>query len=176
MTDDRKAARVPHRRRSEPGRAVRGHWVGAKSIGRGGGTALAARCRIGEAAPPGTVTLEVVAAGPQGGVAVVRVSGEIDLWTGEQFRAGLFAVVEAGFGRIIVDFEGVRFCDATGLGALVAAYNRLDGSGDGLRLACVRPAQRRLFRITGLDRLFALHESVEEALREGRAPSTATQG
>lgn len=134
------------------------------------------RCRMGEAAQTGAVTLDVLPVGPRGAVAVVKVMGEIDLRTADQLKTGLLRVVESGYGRVVVDFEGVRFCDATGLGALVAAHNRLVAAGGGLRLARVRPAQRRIFHITGLDRLFALHESIEEAVRGGHAPTTATQG
>lgn len=133
------------------------------------------RCLMGETAQAGVVTLEVLPVPPSGAVAVVTVTGEIDLRTADQLKIGLLGVVDSGFGRIIVDFEGVRFCDATGLGALVAAHNRLVAAGGGLHLARVRPAQRRLFHITGLDRLFTMHESVEEAVRGGHARSTATQ-
>src|SRR5437879_6053911 len=146
MTDDRKAARVPHRRRPEPGCTTQN----AKSAVRKGGRVNATGCRPGPEIEVGAVALEGRPTGPSGDVAVVTVSGEIDLRTAEDFRAGLLDVVEAGFGRIIVDFGRVRFCDATGLGTLVAAHNRLEPAGGLLRLACVRPAQRRLFRITGL--------------------------
>lgn len=194
MTDDREAARVPHRRRSGLS-CAQGHRTGATPAGRGGGNedgrpvgneggrpvgqgdgkVSAMRCLMGEAAQTGAVMLEIMPLTPRGPVAVVKVTGEIDLRTADQLKIGLLGVVESGFGRIIVDFEGVRFCDATGLGALVAAHNRLVAAGGGLGLARVRPAQRRIFRITGLDRLFTLHESVEEAVHGGHAPSTATQ-
>ncbi len=155
---------------------MQGQPAGAKSSVRRAGRSLAARCRLGSDVPGGNVTLDVRTAGPRGDVAVVAVSGEIDLRTAEEVRSGLLTVVDAGFGRIIVDFDGVRFCDATGLGVLGAVRNRLEGPGPRVCLARVRPAQRRLFRITGLDRLFALHDSVEDAVRDGHAPSTAAQG
>jgi anti-anti-sigma factor len=109
-------------------------------------------------------------------VAVIKVAGEIDLRTARTVRTGLVDVAEAGFRRIVVDFEQVRFCDATGLGALVAAHNRLHADGGELRLARVQAAQRRIFRITGLDRLFTLHESVEDAVGEGRTPTASPLG
>lgn len=134
------------------------------------------RCRVSAEEPTRDVSLEVTTAGPGGRVAVIKVTGEIDLRTARTVRTGLVDVAEAGFRCIIVDFQQVRFCDATGLGALVAAHNRLRADDGELRLAGVRPAQRRIFRITGLDRLFTLHESVEDALGGGRSPTTSPLG
>jgi anti-sigma B factor antagonist len=126
--------------------------------------------------PSRAVSLEITTAGPGGRVAVITVAGEIDLRTARTVRTGLIDVADAGFRCIVVDFQQVRFCDATGLGALVAAHNRLRSDGGELRLARVRAAQRRIFRITGLDRLFTLHDSVEDAVGEGRSPTASPRG
>jgi anti-anti-sigma factor len=126
--------------------------------------------------PIPAVSLEVTTAGPGGRVAVIKVTGEIDLRTALTVRTGLVDVAEAGFRRIVVDFQHVRFCDATGLGALVAAHNRLRADDGELRLAGVRAPQRRILHITGLDRLFTLHESVEDAVGEGRSPTASSLG
>jgi anti-sigma B factor antagonist len=160
MTNGRKAAYMPRRHIAAPGAR----------------TAAAHRCAVRPADTPQAVTLDVSTAGPQGHTAVVKVSGEIDLRTAQALKTGLLDLVQAGFGRIVVDFGDVRFCDATGLGALVAAQNRLAPDAGGLRLAGVRPAQRRLFGITGLDRLFVLYDNVEEAVREDRPSTAAPRG
>lgn len=101
--------------------------------------------------------------------AVVMVAGEIDLRSAMALRDHLNAVTEAGFGSIVVDFERVLFCDASGLNALVALANRLRVQGGGVWLANVRPAQRRLFQITGLDKRFPLCEGVEDAVAQALA-------
>jgi anti-anti-sigma factor len=121
-------------------------------------------------------TLTVDVAARHGETVVVEVAGEIDLRTAEPLRTRLLGLVDAGFGSIVVDFEHVRFCDASGLGALVAVRNRLRGRGGDLRLARVRPPQRRIFRITGLDALFTLHDSVDGAVRKGQAPAAPSLG
>jgi anti-anti-sigma factor len=121
----------------------------------------------------GEVTLAVTVSGRHRQMVVAEVAGEIDLRTAETLRTRLLGLAEAGFGQIVVDFAQVRFCDATGLGALVAVRNRLRERGGDLRLARVRPAQRRIFHITGLDRLFALHDSVEGAVRQAQGSATS---
>ncbi|OLT33056.1 hypothetical protein BJF79_35340 [Actinomadura sp. CNU-125] len=98
-----------------------------------------------------------------GDTAVVAVTGEIDLHTADTLRARLVALHATGLRHLVVDFGGVAFCDATGLGSLVAAHNEISADGGRISLARVRPAQRRLLRITGLHRLFPLHNDPDEA-------------
>jgi anti-anti-sigma factor len=111
-----------------------------------------------------------------GRTVVTEVAGEIDLRTGRGLRKRLFELADAGFGRIVIDFAEVRFCDASGLGVLVAVQNRLRRQGGQLLLARVRPAQRRLLRVAGLNGLFPLHDSVAAAISAGREPTTAPLG
>ncbi|MCW2900527.1 MAG: anti-sigma-factor antagonist [Streptosporangiaceae bacterium] len=119
------------------------------------------------------MTLAVTVSGRNRRVVVAEVAGEIDLRTADTLRTRLFGLAEAGFGCIVVDFAEVRFCDATGLGTLVAVRNKLRERGGDLRLARVRAPQRRIFVITRLDRLFRLYDSVEDAIREGQAPQAS---
>lgn len=119
------------------------------------------------------MTLAVTVSGRHRQMVVAEVAGEIDLRTAETLRTRLLGLADAGFGQIVVDFAQVRFCDATGLGILVAVRNRLRERDGDLRLTRVRPAQRRIFRITGLDRLFALHDSVEDAVRQAQRSTTS---
>ncbi|MEV0667220.1 STAS domain-containing protein [Actinomadura luteofluorescens] len=109
------------------------------------------------------------------GTAVVAVAGEIDLRTAGPLRDRL---VEAhgrlpgpGPRRLVADFAAVPFCDAAGLGALVAAHNLISAAGGEIALAGVRPAQLRLLKITGLHRLFAIHRDVEAALSGQDSPT-----
>ncbi|GAA3240395.1 STAS domain-containing protein [Actinocorallia longicatena] len=112
--------------------------------------------------------LRVELSGLHGETAVVTVAGEIDLRSALVLRDHLTAVTEAGFGSIVIDFEYVLFCDASGLNALVALANKVRAQGGGVWLAGVRPAQRRLFQITGLDRRFPLCDRVEDAVALAR--------
>jgi anti-sigma B factor antagonist len=96
--------------------------------------------------------------------AVVEIVGEIDVHTVGELRTILMALADEGRVHIVADFSGVRFCDAAGLGALVAVNNRVAESGGSLRLIGVRPAQRRILQITRLDQLFRRYDSVDDAL------------
>ncbi|MFV2176096.1 STAS domain-containing protein [Actinomadura sp. LOL_016] len=114
-------------------------------------------------APAALPGLEIDVARVHADAAVVTVSGEIDLHTADTLRARLVSLHASGLRRLVVDFAGVLFCDATGLGALVAVHNEITADGGRIALARVRPAQRRLLRITGLHRLFTVHNDPDEA-------------
>jgi anti-anti-sigma factor len=106
----------------------------------------------------------VTVARRDGRSAVVEVVGEIDVHTVGELRAILMALADEGGMHIVADFSGVRFCDAAGLGALVAVNNRTGNTGGSLSLTGVRPAQRRILRITRLDHLFRPYDSADDAL------------
>ena len=116
--------------------------------------------------------LEVIPTVVRGDTAVVEVKGEIDLRTADALRARLVEVHASGPLRLVVDFTAVPFCDAAGLGALVAAHNQIAAGGGEIVLAGLRPAQRRLLYITGLHRLFPVHENVSGALAAHDSPTT----
>ncbi|MFC4053174.1 STAS domain-containing protein [Actinomadura syzygii] len=124
-------------------------------------------------AAPSTAELRVEVALRHGDTAVVAVAGEIDLHTADTLRARLVELHGTGMRRLVADFAAVPFCDAAGLGALVAAHNQVSATGGEIALAGVRPAQLRLLRITGLDRLFAVHADVPDALAGHDSPSTS---
>jgi anti-anti-sigma factor len=94
--------------------------------------------------------------------AVVRLSGDLDIATRDSTQAQLDSV-DADIA--IVDLTDVRFMDGGALGLFVALKKRLRGSG---RLGIVKivtsnPRFVRLFHITGLIKLFDLHESLLQA-------------
>ncbi|MFC5746680.1 STAS domain-containing protein [Actinomadura rugatobispora] len=136
------------------------------------------RCRSGgarpvrdPACPGGGLLLEVEAVETRGAAVLAEVRGEIDLQTADLLRTRLTALHAAGHRHLVVDFAAVPFCDAAGLGALVAVHNRVSADGGEVRLARVRPAQRKLLRITGLHRVFPVYEDVEDALAAQPAPT-----
>ena len=101
---------------------------------------------------------------PASGFTVLEVAGEIDVYTAPQLRERLIAVVEGGARQVIVDLGRVEFLDSTGLGVLVGALKRLRVVGGELRLVCAQERLLKIFRITGLSKVFAIHGSQSEAL------------
>jgi anti-sigma B factor antagonist len=100
---------------------------------------------------------------------VVAVFGEIDLFTAPEFKQAVLTVIDAGSDRVVVDLTEVTFIDSSSLGVLIGAHRRLKSRGGSLVVACAREAILKTFRITGLDGVFRLEPSVDEALASPRA-------
>lgn len=103
---------------------------------------------------------------------VLEVGGEIDVYTAPQLRERLITLVEDGARQVVVDLSRVEFLDSTGLGVLVGALKRLRGVSGDLSLVCAQERLLKIFRITGLDRVFTIHSSVSAATYGG--PDGAT--
>jgi anti-sigma B factor antagonist len=100
----------------------------------------------------------------EGDRVVVEVGGEIDVYTAPKLREQLVELVNDGSYHLIVDMEGVDFLDSTGLGVLVGGLKRVRAHEGSLRLVCTQERILKIFRITGLTKVFPIHSSVEEAV------------
>ena len=100
----------------------------------------------------------------QGEHTVVRIAGEIDVYTAPKLRERIIELVDEGQYHLVVDLEKVEFLDSTGLGVLVGGLKRVRGHDGSLQLVCTQERLLKIFRITGLSKVFAIHGSQSEAL------------
>lgn len=105
------------------------------------------------------MAISIGTAGPHG---LVRPEGELDVGTAAQLREAVNAALD-GHGTLVVDLSAVTFLDSVTLGVLIGAYNRTREAGGGLAVVCADEHVRRIFRITALDTVFSLYDSVEAA-------------
>jgi anti-sigma B factor antagonist len=96
---------------------------------------------------------------------VVRLAGELDLYNANVVRDALLEAADHGPPeRIVVDLSEVDFMDSTTLGVLIEARTKL-ANRKGFLLAAPGLETRRALQISGLDRHFSVHDTVEEALK-----------
>jgi anti-sigma B factor antagonist len=98
------------------------------------------------------------------GYTVIAVGGEIDVYSAPRLRERLVDLVEEGTYQMIVDMEAVEFLDSTGLGVLVGGLKRVRVHDGWIDLVCTQSRMLRIFRITGLNRVFSIYNSVPEAI------------
>ena len=100
---------------------------------------------------------------------VISLAGEVDLYTAPEFKQQLLQVISDGAKNVIVDFSDTTFIDSTTLGVLVGGVKRLRQNEGQLSLVCSDRNITKIFEITGLDRVFTIHATREEALGTGSA-------
>jgi anti-sigma B factor antagonist len=95
---------------------------------------------------------------------VIALAGEVDLYTAPEFKQQLLDVIGKGAQEVVVDFSDTTFIDSTTLGVLVGGVKRLRTNEGQLSLVCSDRNITKIFEITGLDRVFTIYESREEAI------------
>jgi anti-sigma B factor antagonist len=98
------------------------------------------------------------------GHAVVALFGELDLFDTSGVASHLIAAVAACGPSIIVDLAGLEFVDSCGLGVLVRVLRWTWECGGDLSLAAPQQQVRRVLEITGLNDVFSVYPSVEQAV------------
>ena len=99
-----------------------------------------------------------------GGYPVVAVSGEVDVYSAPALKDSLTELMQSGASTVVVDLSDVAFLDSTGLGALVEARAATTEAGGSLPIVCSHERILKLFTITGLDGVFSIHPTVDEAV------------
>ena len=104
------------------------------------------------------------------GIEVIDVRGEIDIYTAPRLRELLIDLASKNSYQLIVNLDKVEFLDSTGLGVLVGGLKRVRAHDGWLDLVCTQERILKIFRITGLTKVFAIHQTVNQAIaaRKGR--------
>ncbi|HEY1134118.1 MAG TPA: STAS domain-containing protein [Nocardioides sp.] len=103
------------------------------------------------------------------GKTIVAVGGEIDVYTAPRLRDRITELVAAGTYDLVIDMEAVEFLDSTGLGVLVGGLKKVRAHNGSLQLICSQDRLLKIFRITGLAKVFVIHDSLAAALASADA-------
>ncbi len=98
------------------------------------------------------------------GYTVLSPQGEIDFATGPQLKDAIIERLMAGEVNLIIDLLAVDFIESTGLGALIGGRRRAHALKGSLALVCTEEQMLKIFRITGLDKVFAIHDTLDAAV------------
>ncbi|WP_433462622.1 STAS domain-containing protein [Spirillospora sp. CA-128828] len=101
---------------------------------------------------------------PDGGRAVVRLCGELDIASADDLRRHLNEARREHGERLVLDMTELAFMDSGGLSVIVACYKATTAAGGSLVLAGPLPIVRRTLEITGLHRRIPVLDTLEEAL------------
>src|SRR5262249_23031492 len=99
----------------------------------------------------------------QGSMGVLTPPGEIDASNAGRLREALVDAV-SGHSVVIVDMSANTFCDSSGIRALVIGMQRARDADSDLRIVMGGPAVRRIFKVTGVDQVLSIFDSLDEAI------------
>jgi anti-sigma B factor antagonist len=105
---------------------------------------------------------------------VISLAGEVDLYTAPEFKQQLLDAISQGARHVVVDFTDTTFIDSTTLGVLVGGVKRLRSNDGQLALVCSDRNITKIFEITGLDRVFTIYGTRDEAVAKvgsGQTPA-----
>ncbi len=99
-------------------------------------------------------------------VPIIDLSGEVDAYTSARFREAMIDVIEAGTASLIVNMMKVEYIDSSGLGALVGGLKRSSEHGGKILIVCDNIQIKKVFEITGLEKVFHIHDVESDAVEE----------
>lgn len=97
-------------------------------------------------------------------LAVIDVSGEIDLYTAPQFKRALADTIDDGHRHIVVNMKQVSYMDSSGFGTLLGATKRVRPDGGSVNLVGCNDAIHRMLRITRLNTVFGIFDDEDAAI------------
>ena len=94
---------------------------------------------------------------------IIALTGEIDLQTSPEAREQLLELLQDRR-HVLVDLSGVEYIDSSGIASLVEALQYAKSNGLSFGLVDISEAAQQVIRLARLDKVFALYDTVEEAL------------
>jgi anti-sigma B factor antagonist len=104
-----------------------------------------------------------------GDLLVVEPEGALDIHTVGALRDAFTQAFGAGRTQLVVLLDGLDFMDSSGLGVLVGGFKSARDRGGSLWLVCTKPFLLRTLRITGLNKVFTVHQSLDSLVRPSGA-------
>jgi anti-sigma B factor antagonist len=106
------------------------------------------------------------------GVAVVKVTGEVDVSTSNSLRDSLLRVItDENHHGLVVNLASVSFLDSTGVGVLVGIWHRVCATGGCLTLAAPSRQVGGVLETTGLTKVFPIYDTEAAAVQACREPT-----
>ncbi|MBB5938950.1 STAS domain-containing protein [Streptomyces zagrosensis] len=94
---------------------------------------------------------------------VIELVGELDHHTAPEIRAALPALSLNPGQQLVLDLGTLTFCDSTGITVLIAARNHALAAEASIVLAAVPDRVSRIFRIVGLEQVFLIYLTAQDA-------------
>ncbi|MCB1307247.1 MAG: STAS domain-containing protein [Leptospiraceae bacterium] len=92
---------------------------------------------------------------------VIGLRGVLVLDNIEGVRTEIYRLLDADEKDIVLDFDGLRVLDSSGIGLLIQIQRRLVAANRSIQLINLNNHVREVFRVSGLDKVFELSDEVD---------------
>ncbi len=89
-------------------------------------------------------------------VTTVLLNGEVDIYTSQNLKEKLYNIIETKKKELEIDCKNLTYIDSTGLGIFVGALKKSKQYGSAIKITNLKDNIKKLFIITGLDKLFII--------------------
>lgn len=100
----------------------------------------------------------------QGPTTIVKLIGSANMVTASDLKDQLLKLVKEEPNRLLLDLSELDFISSVGLGAIIAAHIRCRHHNGRIEMVAPQPDILDLLTVTNLTSLFAVHESMADAL------------
>jgi anti-sigma B factor antagonist len=101
----------------------------------------------------------------RGGVVIFTLTGSLDIGTVSGMKADIDTIVTGGQRKILFDLYDLEQIDSSGIGAIIALFKRVRSNKGDVKIARLVGQPKEIFSLLRLDRVFEIHDSVENALK-----------
>ncbi|HAR62278.1 MAG: hypothetical protein DKM50_12800 [Candidatus Margulisiibacteriota bacterium] len=107
-------------------------------------------------------------------VPVITLAGEVDVYTYPQLKTAISDIIETGEKDMIINLEGVKYIDSTGLGVLASGANKLAKNNGFINIICTKPQIKKIFEVSGLTQAnFRMFDDEKVAILEIKKDSNS---
>jgi anti-sigma B factor antagonist len=95
---------------------------------------------------------------------VIKLNGELDAYTGNEFREVMNTLMANGAAYLLVDLTALEYLDSVGLGIMIGGAKHTGQYGGDIAVACAKESLRRIFDVSGTSALLNVRQTVDEAM------------
>ena len=85
-------------------------------------------------------------------IPIVKVKGEIDIYTCGKLRSALSAIIDTGSKNFVLDLDDIIYIDSTGLGTIAHTARTIEKESGVIHIICKKPQIKKIFEVSGLER------------------------
>lgn len=103
-------------------------------------------------------------------ISIIKLEGEVDVYSAPRLRFEQSSQLEAGVKQIILDLTKVAYLDSIALGTMLSGFKKANEAGSKLIIASSNTYARKVFSITGLNKIFEFYDSLDDAIKALEKP------